>query len=118
DADDVAPLIHQRPARIARLHRHTDLKITRVIRRAGQRRDFPLGQPREIIQRTDLQQPKRTYFTGPAWARTPANRCRENRPSPPCRPEAPCDWPQWAAAQTARPPSTKPNHSPHPPEPL
>ena len=73
DADDVAPLIHQRPARIARLHRHADLKIARVIRRAGQRRDFPIGQPREIIQRIHLQQPKKTYFTGPAWARTPAN---------------------------------------------
>ena len=34
DADDVAPVIHQRPARIARLHRHADLKIARVIRRA------------------------------------------------------------------------------------
>jgi len=38
------PLIHQRPARIARLHRRADLKIPRVIPRAGQRRDFPLGQ--------------------------------------------------------------------------
>ena len=27
--------------------------------RAGQRRDFPLGQPREIIQRIDLQQPEK-----------------------------------------------------------
>ena len=51
DADDVAPLIHQRPARIARLHRHADLKIARVIRRAGQRRDFPIGQlGRELLQ--------------------------------------------------------------------
>jgi hypothetical protein len=32
--------IHQRAARIARLHRQADLKITRVILRAGQRRDF------------------------------------------------------------------------------
>ena len=39
DADDVAPLIHQRPARIARLHRRADLKIPRVIPRAGQRRE-------------------------------------------------------------------------------
>ena len=51
DADDVAPLIHQRPARIARLHRRADLKIPRVIPRAGQRRDFPLGQlGREPLQ--------------------------------------------------------------------
>ena len=44
DADDVAPFIHQRPAGIGRLHRHADLKVARLIRRAGQRGDFPLGQ--------------------------------------------------------------------------
>jgi len=25
---------------------------------------------------------------------------RENQSSPPCRPDSPCDWRQWAAAQT------------------
>jgi len=35
-ANDIALFIHQRPARIARLHRHADLKIARVIPRAGQ----------------------------------------------------------------------------------
>jgi hypothetical protein len=40
----IAPLIHQRPARISRLHRHADLEIPRVIPRAGQRRDLALGQ--------------------------------------------------------------------------
>ena len=65
DAHHVPVRLHQRAARIARLHRQADLEITRVIRRAGQRRDFPRG------------------GRAPApWARTPANRCRENRPSP------------------------------------
>ena len=32
--------------------------------RAGQRRDFPLGQPREIIQRIDLQQPEKPISRG------------------------------------------------------
>jgi len=43
DAHHVPVRLHQRAARIARLHRHADLEITRVIRRAGQRRDFPLA---------------------------------------------------------------------------
>ena len=45
-SSELAPIcysVHQRPARIARLHRHADLKIARVIPRAGQRRDFPLA---------------------------------------------------------------------------
>ena len=40
--------------------------------------------------------PRRTatrFPPWPAWARTPANQCRENRPS------LPCDWRQWAAVQ-------------------
>jgi hypothetical protein len=48
------PARRQRPARIARLHRHADLKIARVIRRAGQRRDFVFSQlGREPLQ-TDV----------------------------------------------------------------
>jgi hypothetical protein len=39
----VPALIHQRAARIARLHRHADLEIPRVIPRAGQRRDLALA---------------------------------------------------------------------------
>src|SRR5208337_4932687 len=42
-ADHVAVFIHQRPARIARLHRHADLEIPRIIHRTGQRRDLPLA---------------------------------------------------------------------------
>jgi hypothetical protein len=44
DAHHVPARVHQRPARIARLHRQADLEIAWVIRRARQRRDFPLGQ--------------------------------------------------------------------------
>jgi hypothetical protein len=36
-----------------------------------------------------LQQPKKTYFTGPAWVKIPATTGRENQSSPPCRPDAP-----------------------------
>jgi hypothetical protein len=43
-APALAVIPTQRPARIARLHRHADLKIARVILRARQRRDFPFGQ--------------------------------------------------------------------------
>jgi hypothetical protein len=45
DAHHVPARVHQRPARIARLHRQADLKIARVIRRARQRRDFLLASP-------------------------------------------------------------------------
>jgi len=52
---------------------HADLKIARVIPRAGQRRDFPRG------------------GRAPApWAKIPATTGRENQSSPPCRPDAPC----------------------------
>ena len=61
DADHVAPLIHQRPARIARLHRHADLKIPRVIPRAGQRRDFPLGQFRREPLQTNVGKTDRRH---------------------------------------------------------
>ena len=54
DADDVAPSGHQRPAGIARLYRHADLKIARVILLAGQQCDFTFGQlGREPLQ-TDV----------------------------------------------------------------
>ena len=82
DADHVAPLIHQRPARIARLHRHADLKIPRVIPRAGQRRDFPLGQlGREPLQ-TDVGKTDRRHRA--AQLRRPAG-CNGQRRKLPVR---------------------------------
>ena len=98
DAHHVPARVHQRPARIARLHRQADLEIARVIRRARQRRDFP----------RDGRAPA-------PWAQTPATRCPENPPWPPCRPVSPCGWRRWAAGQTARPLLTTPDHSPHQP---
>src|ERR1700722_19137864 len=43
------------------------------------------------------------------WARTLASRCWENQPSPPCCPDAPCDWPPPATAETC--PRLSTNHT-------
>src|SRR5208282_4600783 len=80
---------------------HADLKIARVIPRAGQRRDFPRG------------------GRAPApWEKIPATTGRENQPSPPCRPDAPCGSRQSATEKIFHLLSTKPDHWPHPLEQL
>jgi hypothetical protein len=43
-ADDVAALVHQRAAKVARLDGRTDLEMSRIILRPGQARDLALGQ--------------------------------------------------------------------------
>ena len=64
----------------ARLHRHTDLEIPRVIPRAGQRRDLPLGQlGREPLQ-PDVRKTHRRHR--PAQLH-PATRCYWQRREPP-----------------------------------
>ena len=49
DAHHVPARVHQRPARIARLHWQADLEIARGIRRACQRRDFSFGKHGEMM---------------------------------------------------------------------
>src|SRR5208282_6177959 len=83
---------------------HADLKIARVIPPCRSKFDFPIAV--FPLSRS----------AGLGANPCPALRDRENPPSPPCRPEPPCDWTQCATVQTASPPSTRPNHWPHPPE--
>ncbi|MGD0349568.1 MAG: hypothetical protein ABSB84_04545 [Verrucomicrobiota bacterium] len=75
------PARRQRPARIARLHRHADLKIARVIRRAGQRRDFVFSQlGREPLQ-TDVGKTDRRHCASKIHRTLAAIGNEENFPS-------------------------------------
>jgi len=56
------PFIHQRPARIARLHRHADLKIARVIPRS--KFDFPMAISPVVAGRKHLGRESLSRITG------------------------------------------------------
>ena len=72
DADHVAPLIHQRPARIARLHRRADLKIPRVIPRS--KFDFPMAISPVVAVRQHLgANPCKPMSEKPTVATVPPN---------------------------------------------
>ena len=62
---------------LARLHRHADLKIARVIPRAGQRRDFPLGQLGRKSLHTDVGKTHRRHSA--TQMRRAARRHRQRR---------------------------------------